>query len=192
MAVSLKKGGNVSLTKAVPALKRILVGLGWNGQDSHGKEFDLDASAFLLNERGKVRREEDFVFYHNLQSTCKSVEHTGDDKTGGGADDAEAIKIDLVNVPDAVKKIVICVSIYDEDNVGWNFGQVTDAYIRIVNLENDVEIARFDLTEDFSMETAAIFGEIYKHEGEWKFKAIGLGNSGGLEAICGQFGINVA
>lgn len=192
MAVSLSKGGNVSLSKAAPSLKHILVGLGWESRVTTGAEYDLDASAFLLSENGKVRRDEDFIFYNQLVSTCGSVEHTGDNRTGAGDGDDEALKIDLEKVPESVKRIVVSVTINDAEARKQNFGQVSDAFMRIVNLDNDIEIARFDLTEDYSTETAMIFGEVYKHNGEWKFKAVGQGFTGGLEAMCNQFGVNVA
>lgn len=192
MAVSLSKGGNVSLSKSAPSLKRILVGLGWESRVTTGADYDLDASAFLLGENGKVRRDEDFIFYNNLLSTCGSVEHTGDNRTGAGAGDDEALKIDLEKVPEAIKRIVVSVTIDDAEARKQNFGQVSDAFMRIVNLDNDIEIARFDLTEDYSTETAMVFGEIYRHNGEWKFKAVGQGFAGGLEAMCNQFGVNVA
>ncbi len=192
MAVSLSKGGNVSLSKNAPSLKRILIGLGWEARVTTGSDYDLDASAFLLGENGKVRRDEDFIFYNQLSSQCGSVEHTGDNRTGAGDGDDEALKIDLEKVPESIKRIVICVTIDDAEARKQNFGQVSDAFMRIVNLDNDIEIARFDLSEDYSTETAMIFGEIYRHNGEWKFRAVGQGFAGGLEAMCNQFGVKVA
>jgi len=192
MAVSLQKGGNVSLSKTSPTLRHILVGLGWEARPTDGADFDLDASAFLVGENGKVRGDDDFIFYNHLKSPCGSVEHTGDNRTGAGDGDDEALKIELSKVPDRVKRIVVCVTIHDADVRKQNFGQVSDAFMRIVNLDNDVEIARFDLTEDYSTETAMIFGEVYSHSGEWKFKAVGQGFSGGLETMCRQFGVAVA
>lgn len=192
MAVSLQKGGNLSLSKTVPALKHILVGLGWEARPTDGMDFDLDASGFLVGENGKVRGDDHFVFYNQLLSPCGSVEHTGDNRTGAGDGDDEVIKIDLSKVPVTVKRIIVCVTIHDADNRKQNFGQVSDAFMRIVNVENDVEIARFDLSEDYSTETAMIFGEVYSHNGEWKFKAVGQGFSGGLDAMCSQFGVTVA
>lgn len=191
MAVSLSKGGNVSLSKTTPYLKRILVGLGWDARATDGVDFDLDASAFLVTESGKVRRDEDFIFYNQLVSSCGSVEHTGDNRTGAGDGDDEAVKIDLSKVPEAIKRIVIAVTIHDAEARKQNFGQVGDAFMRIVNLDNDIEIARFDLAEDYSTETAMIFGEIYQHGAEWKFKAVGQGFAGGLNAMCKQFGVAV-
>ena len=191
MAVSLSKGGNISLSKSAPSLKRILVGLGWESRSTTGADYDLDASAFLLGENGKVRRDEDFLFYNQLLSVCGSVEHTGDNRTGVGDGDDEALKIDLEKISDSIKRIVISVTIDDAEAKNQNFGQISEAFMRIVNLDNDIEIVRFDLTEDYSTETAMIFGEIYRHNGEWKFKAVGQGFAGGLGAMCNQFGVNV-
>lgn len=192
MAVSLQKGGNVSLSRAVPSLKRILVGLGWDARPTDGADFDLDASAFLLADTGKVKSDDDFIFYNKLISNCGSVKHTGDNRTGAGDGDDEALEVDLSTVPDFIKRIVVSVTIHDADVRKQNFGQVSDAFMRIVNLDTDVEIARFDLSEDYSTETAMVFGEVYKHNDEWKFKAVGQGFSGGLEAMCKQFGVAVA
>ncbi len=192
MAVSLSKGGNISLTKTAPGLKRILLGLGWDARETAGVDFDLDATAFLVGENGRVSCDEDFVFYRQLVSKCGSVEHTGDNRTGSGDGDDETIKIILEKVPESVKRVIICVTIDEAETRKQNFGQVNNAYMRIVNLEGDVEIARFDLSEDYSTETAMIFGEIYRYNGDWKFKAVGQGFSGGLAAMCGQFGVAVA
>jgi tellurium resistance protein TerD len=192
MAVSLSKGGNVSLSKSATSLTRILVGLGWEARVTDGEDYDLDASAFMVGESGKVRGDEDFIFYNQLSSRCGSVEHTGDNRTGAGAGDDEALQIDLTMVPNHVKRVVVCVTIDDAEARRQNFGQVSGAFMRIVNLDNDVEIARFDLSEDYSTETAMIFGEVYRHNDEWKFKAVGQGYAGGLEALCGQFGVQVA
>ncbi|MEQ1531566.1 MAG: TerD family protein [Methylococcales bacterium] len=192
MAVSLGKGGNVSLSRTEPSLKQILIGLGWEARSSDGEDFDLDASAFMVGENGKVERDEDFIFYNQLVSTCGSVEHTGDDPSGGSGGDDEALKIDFERVPESIKRVVVCVTIHDAEARRQNFGQVDGAFMRIENLDNNVEIARFDLSEDYSTETAMIFGEIYRHNSEWKFKAVGQGYSGGLEALCGKFGVTVA
>jgi tellurium resistance protein TerD len=191
MALSLQKGGNISLSKTAPTLKRILVGLGWAARPTDGADFDLDASAFLLVDSGKVRSDDDFIFYNQLKSACGSVEHTGDNRTGAGDGDDEALKIDLAKVPVGIRRIVVTVTIHEAAQRKQNFGQVTDAFMRIVNLDNDIEIARFDLSEDYSTETAMIFGEIYRHGDEWKFKAVGQGFSGGLDTMCGQFGVAV-
>lgn len=192
MAVSLVKGGNISLSKTAPELKNVLIGLGWDARSTSGDDFDLDASLFLLRDTGKVRGDDDFIFYNQLVSRCGSVEHTGDNRTGDGDGDDEQLKVYLDKVPSEIARLAITVTIHDAVARKQNFGQVSDAFIRIVNLDNDVEIARFDLTEDYSTETAMIFGEIYRHNGEWKFKAVGQGFNGGLEAMCSQYGINVA
>lgn len=192
MAVSLSKGGNVSLSKSVPSLKNILVGLGWEARSTTGDDYDLDASAFLVGENGKVKKDEDFIFYNQLSSTCGSVQHTGDNRTGAGDGDDEALEIYLDKVPVDTKRIVICVTIDEAVAKKQNFGQVGEAFIRVVNLDDDIEIVRFDLSEDYSTETAMIFGEIYRHNDEWKFKAVGQGFAGGLEAMCHQFGVTVA
>jgi tellurium resistance protein TerD len=201
MAVSLRKGENVSLSKTDPSLNKILVGLGWDARSTSGEEFDLDASAFLLNQNGRVSVDRDLVvgFGKDEQSgeslmisRCRSIEHTGDNRTGAGEGDDEAIKINLDKVPDYVNKIAICVTIWDYQSRRQNFGQVENAFIRIVNLDNDTEIVRFDLTEDYSTETAMIFGEVYRHGQEWKFKAVGQGFAGGIEAMCSKFGVDVA
>lgn len=190
MGVSLSKGGNVSLTKTDPNLKKVLIGLGWDVRTTDGTEFDLDASAFLLNTRGKVRSDSDFIFYNNLRSVDGSVEHTGDNRTGEGDGDDEAIKINLAAVPNDVQKVAITVTIHDSTVRSQNFGMVSQAFMRVVNADTNVELARFDLSEDASTETAMIFGELYRHNGEWKFKAVGQGYSGGLESMCSQYGIN--
>ena len=191
MAVSLSKGGNVSLSKEAPGLKDILVGLGWDARATDGSDFDLDASAFLLKEDGKVRGDTDFIFYNNLRSSDGSVEHTGDNRTGAGEGDDEAIKISLDKVPQDVQKVSITVTIHEADSRRQNFGMVSNAFIRIVNLANNQEIARFDLSEDMSTETAMVFGEVYRHSGEWKFKAVGQGYVGGLGPLAKNFGVNI-
>lgn len=190
MAISLGKGGNLSLTKTDPSLSKILVGLGWDERSTDGNDFDLDASAFLLNNSGKVRNEADFIFYNQLRSPDGSVEHTGDNRSGQGDGDDESVKIDLSRVPVDVDKIVITVTIHDADARRQNFGQVANAFIRVVNEVNGQEVVRFDLAEDYSTETAMVFGELYRHNGEWKFRAVGQGYSGGLSAMCRQFGIS--
>ena len=192
MAVSLKKGGNLSLSKTALSLKMILVGLGWSARSTSGAAFDLDASAFMVAENGKVRSDDDFIFYGKLTSNCGSVEHMGDERTGDTDGDDEALKIDLEKVPAWVKRVVVCVTIHEAEGRRQNFGQVSDAFMRIVNLAGDTEIARFDLSEDYSTETAMIFGEVYKNGDEWKFKAVGQGFSGGLEGLCSQFGVAVS
>jgi tellurium resistance protein TerD len=191
MGVSLNKGGNVSLSKEAPGLTRILIGLGWDTRATDGADYDLDASLFMLNAEGRVRSDSDFIFYNNLKSTDGSVEHTGDNLTGEGEGDDEAIKVTVTQVPADVDKLVVAVTIHDAQNRGQNFGQVENAFIRIVNDENAVEIARYDLSEDASVETAMIFGEVYRHGAEWKFRAVGQGYTGGLGPLAQSFGINV-
>jgi tellurium resistance protein TerD len=192
MAISLQKGGNVNLSKTDPNLNNVLVGLGWSSRASDGHDFDLDASLFMVGESGKVRSDNDFIFYNQLTSTCGSVEHTGDNKTGAGDGDDEAIKLTLNLVPAEIKRLVVAVTIHDAESRKQNFGQVHDAYIRIVNNETNGEIARFDLSEDYSTETAMVFGEVYRHNGEWKFKAVGQGFAGGLSALATQHGVQIA
>lgn len=193
MAVSLKKGGNISLSKSTPSLKNILVGLGWEIRTTSGNDYDLDASAFLLTESGKVQKDTDFIFYNQLNSVCGSIEHTGDNRTGDSDDDDdEALKINLDKVPSVIKRIVLSVTIDEAESRKQSFGQISNAFMRVVNLDDNIEIVRFDLSEDYSTETSMIFGEIYRHNDEWKFKAVGQGFSGGLEAMCNQFGVNVS
>ena len=179
MAISLNKGGNLSLSKTDPSLNQVLIGLGWDARATDGVDFDLDASAFLLAANDKVRAETDFIFYNQTRSPEGSVEHTGDNRTGAGDGDDEAVKIDLAKVPAEVQKIAITVTIHDAESRGQNFGQVQNAFIRVVNDQTNVEIVRFDLNEDYSTETAMIFGELYRHNGEWKFRAVGQGDNGG-------------
>ena len=192
MPINLTKGQKVDLTKKNPGLKKLLVGLGWdvNAYDS-GAAFDLDASAFLLGENGKVHSEKDFVFYGNLKHSSGGVTHLGDNLTGEGEGDDEQIKVDLDKIPANISKIAFTVTIYDAEERGQNFGQVSNSFIRIVNEETNEEIIRYDLGEDFSIETAIVVGEIYRHNGEWKFNAIGSGFQGGLAAICNHYGIEV-
>ncbi len=190
--ITLQKGGNVSLSKTDPALTRVLVGLGWDERGTDGADFDLDASVFLLAGNGKVRNDQDFIFYNNLVGAGGSVEHTGDDQVGGGEGDAETIKLNLPDIPLEVECLAFAVTIHEAEQRGQNFGQVRNAFIRIVNEESGQEIARFDLSEDASTETAMIFGEVYRHNGEWKFKAIGQGYAGGLHALAVNYGVNVA
>ena len=191
MGVSLQKGANVNLSKTEPNLKNILVGMGWDARSTDGVDFDLDASIFMVGENGKVRSDADFIFYHKLLSDCGAIEHTGDNRTGDGDGDDESIKVFLDKVPPGVHGLVIGVTIHDAEARKQNFGQVMDAFVRLVNMDNDVEVARFDLSEDYSTETAMVFGKIYRHNGEWKFKAVGQGYSGGLGALCVQHGVRV-
>ena len=192
MGVTLAKGGNVSLSKAAPNLTQVQIGLGWKARSTTGAAFDLDASA-LLCANGRVLGDEYFIFYNNLKSPDGSVEHTGDELVGGtGGDDDETVLVDLSLVPAHVDKIVFPVSIYDADSRQQTFGQVTDAYIRVLNQADGQELARYDLTEDASSETAMIFGELYRHGGEWKFRAVGQGYASGLRGIALDFGVNVS
>jgi tellurium resistance protein TerD len=191
MVVSLSKGGNVSLSKEAPGLRAVLVGLGWDVRTTSGADFDLDASALLLGADGKVLGDSYFVFFNNLTSPDGSVEHTGDNLTGEGEGDDEAIKINLSAVPAEVDKVVVVVSIYDAQARQQSFGQVRNAFMRVVNQDGGTEIARYDLSEDASVETAMIFGEIYRYGAEWKFRAVGQGYSSGLAGIARDFGVNV-
>ncbi|MGW3044097.1 TerD family protein [Kitasatospora sp. NPDC001159] len=191
MGVSLSKGGNVSLTKEAPGLQAVVVGLGWDVRTTTGTDFDLDASALLCSDQGKVASDGNFVFFNNLKSPDGSVEHTGDNRTGEGEGDDEAIKVNLAAVPADVQKIVFPVSIYDAESRGQNFGQVRNAFIRVVNQADNSELARYDLSEDASTETAMVFGELYRNGAEWKFRAIGQGYASGLRGIAQDFGVNV-
>lgn len=193
MAVSLSKGGNVSLSKeAGPGgLTIVTVGLGWKERATDGADFDLDAVAFLLAETGKIRSDTDFIFYNNLTSADGSVVHQGDNLVGGGGGDDEQVKINLATVPADVAKISICVTIHEAETRGHNFGMVSDAFVRVVNDANNAELARFDLSEDVSTETAMIFAEVYRHGTEWKFKAIGQGFAGGLGPLAGSYGVSI-
>ncbi|MFB7271184.1 MULTISPECIES: TerD family protein [Streptomyces] len=191
MGVSLSKGGNVSLTKAAPNLTAVTVGLGWDVRTTTGSDFDLDASALLTNAEGKVAIDGNFVFFNNLRSPDGSVEHTGDNLTGEGEGDDEAIKVNLAAVPADVDKIVFPVSIYEAESRQQSFGQVRNAFIRVVNQADNNELARYDLSEDASTETAMVFGELYRNGAEWKFRAIGQGYASGLRGIAQDFGVNV-
>ena len=191
MAISLQKGGNISLSKEAPSMTKMVLGLGWDVRATDGSAFDLDASAFLLNASGKVRSDADFIFYNQAKSADGSVEHTGDNRTGEGDGDDETIVVDLTRVPADVEKVAVAVTIHDAEARNQNFGQVSSAYIRCVNESNNTEVARYDLSEDASVETAMIFGEIYRHNGEWKFKAIGQGFKGGLGPLAQNFGVNI-
>ena len=191
MGVSLSKGGNVSLSKEAPGLAAVLVGLGWDVRTTSGADFDLDASALMVDTNNKILGDSYFIFFNNLQSPDGSVEHTGDNLTGEGEGDDEVIKVNLAAVPAEVDKLVVAVSIYDAENRGQSFGQVRNAFIRVVNQADNSEIARYDLSEDASTETAMIFGEIYRNSGEWKFRAVGQGYSSGLGGIARDYGVNV-
>ena len=191
MGVSLTKGGNVSLTKEAPGLTAVAVGLGWDVRTTTGQDFDLDASAIGLGADKKVVSDQHFVFFNNLKSPDGSIEHTGDNLTGEGDGDDEVIKVDLAAVPANIDSIVFPVSIYDADNRSQSFGQVRNAYIRVVNQADNSELARYDLSEDASTETAMVFGELYRNGSDWKFRAVGQGYASGLSGIARDFGVNV-
>lgn len=191
MAISLQKGGNVNLSKTDPNLKQVLLGLGWDARSTDGVDFDLDASVFMVTDNGRVRSDQDFIFYGQLRSSCGSIEHTGDNRTGAGDGDDEALKIKLDQVPPAITRLVVGVTIHEAQARKQNFGMVRGAFIHLVNIETNAEITRFDLSEDYSTETAMVFGEVYRHGGEWKFKAVGQGYAGGLHALATQHGVNV-
>lgn len=201
MGLTLKKGENLSLTKADPGLRLALLGLGWDARTTSGNDFDLDASALLIGANGKVRSDADFVFYNqagdvtydgkNFDPDRASVMYQGDNRTGSGDGDDEQVIVDLSRIPNDIEKVVFTVSIYDFEKRQQTFGQVSNAFIRLVNHENDREIVRYDLTEDYAVETALVFAELYKLNGEWKFKAIGQGWTNGLGAIAREYGVNI-
>jgi len=191
MAISLQKGGNVNLSKEAPTMTKMIVGLGWDVRATDGAAFDLDAVAFVLGANGKVRKDTDFVFFNNKQNAEGSVAHAGDNRTGAGDGDDETIVIDLTKMPADAEKVAVCVVIYDADNRRQNFGQVSRAYVRVVNAANQQEVAKYDLSEDSSTEAAMIFGEVYRYNGEWKFKAVGQGFKGGLGPLAASYGVNV-
>ncbi|QRY62251.1 TerD family protein [Gordonia sp. PDNC005] len=191
MGVSLTKGGNVSLTKEAPGLTAVSIGLGWDVRSTTGTDFDLDGSAIALNADKKAVSDQHFIFFNNLRSPDGSIEHTGDNTTGDGDGDDEVINVDLAAVPPEIASIVFPVSIYDADARSQSFGQVRNAFIRVVNRANGSEIARYDLSEDASTETAMVFGELYRNGADWKFRAIGQGYASGLAGIARDFGVNV-
>ena len=191
VTVSLTKGGNVSLTKQAPHMTAAMVGLGWDARTTDGKAFDLDASAIGCDANGKVISDSYFIFFNNLKSPDGSIEHTGDNLTGEGDGDDEAIKVNLAAVPAEIDKVVFIVSIYEADTRGQSFGQVRNAYIRVLNQTDNAEIARYDLSEDASSETAMVFAELYRNAGEWKFRAVGQGYASGLGGIARDYGVNV-
>jgi len=191
MGVSLQKGGNVNLSKEAPGLAAVHVGLGWDVRATDGSDFDLDASAFILKADGKVRGDSDFIFYNNLKSTDGAVQHQGDNKTGAGEGDDEVVNIELAKVPAEVDKVAFAVTIHEGETRRQSFGQVSNAFIRVVNKADGKELARYDLTEDGSTETALIFGELYRNGADWKFRAVGQGFKGGLGPLAKNFGVNV-
>lgn len=191
MAVSLQKGGNVSLSKEAPGLTSVIVGLGWDTRKTDGTDFDLDASVFMLDESGKVLNDDSFIFYNNKKSSDGSVEHLGDNRSGAGDGDDEQVKLNVASMAEAVKKLVFAVTIHDAEARRQNFGQVNNAFIRLVNEADGKEIARYDLSEDASVETAMLFGEVYRNGAEWKFKAVGQGFAGGLGPMAASMGVNI-
>lgn len=191
MPVSLSKGANVNLSKEAPGLNKIIVGLGWDSRATDGAAFDLDASAFLLKTDGKVRSDNDFCFYNNKKVADGAIEHAGDNLTGAGDGDDEVVNVELSKVPADVERVVFSVTIHEAEARKQNFGQVSHAFIRIVNQDGGAEIARYDLSEDASVETAMIFGEIYRNGTDWKFKAVGQGFAGGLGPLAASFGVSV-
>jgi tellurium resistance protein TerD len=191
MSVSLSKGGNVSLSKEAPGLTHVVVGLGWDIRTTTGVDFDLDASAIMCGSTDKVLSDQHFVFFNNLASPDGSVQHTGDNLTGEGEGDDEQVKVDLAGMSADVQRVVFPVSIYDAATRQQNFGQVRNAFIRIVNQDGGTELARYDLSEDASTETAMVFGELYRNGAEWKFRAVGQGYASGLEGIARDFGVNL-
>ena len=191
MGVSLQKGGNVNLSKAAPGLSAVALGLGWDVRATDGDAFDIDASAFMLTADGKVRSDTDFIYFNNKKSTDGSIEHLGDNQTGAGEGDDETINVTLDGVPSDVDKIGFTVTIHDAEAKRQSFGQIAKAYIRVINRGDNAELARFDLSEDGSTETAMIFGELYRAGAEWKFRAVGQGFQGGLGALAKHFGVNV-
>ena len=192
MPVSLKKGGNISLTKEAPGLTQVLAGLGWNKRTTDGAAFDLDVSVFLLAENGKVRSDNDFVFYGNKDGDNGSVVHNGDNLTGEGEGDDETVNIDLTKLSADIKRLVFAVTIHEAEKRDQNFGQVNEAFIRTVNNSDQAELARYDLGEDYSTETALVFGEIYRNGDDWKMKAIGQGYTGGLAALAIEYGVDLS
>jgi tellurium resistance protein TerD len=192
MAVSLSKGQKVDLTKTNPGLMNVVIGLGWDiNKYDGGNDFDLDSSVFLLGENGKVSNETDFVFYNNPQGANGAVVHTGDNRSGAGEDDDEQIKINLTGLPANIHRIAFTITIHDAEGRNQNFGQVSDSYVRIFNETSGEELIRYDLGEDFSIETAIVVGELYRHNNEWKFNAIGSGYQGGLAALATDFGLRI-
>ena len=192
MAVSLSKGGNVSLSKEAPGLTAVTVGLGWNPRATDGAKFDLDASVFIVGDSGKVLNDSSFVFYNNKTSACGNVVHQGDNRSGEGDGDDEAVEVNLAGLAEEVKKLIFAVTIHGAETLKQSFGQVDGAYIRVLNKADGKEIARFDLSEDASTETAMIFGELYRNGAEWKFKAVQQGFAGGLAPLAANYGVNLA
>lgn len=193
MAISLKKGQKIDLTKTNPGLSKILVGLGWDTNKYDGNaEFDLDVSVFMVDATGKAPTEDEFIFYNHPKHTSGSVEYMGDNKTGEGEGDDEQINVDLSKVPANIERVAFTVTIYDYENRRQNFGQVSNAFIRIVDTTKGEELIRYDLSEDFSIETSLVIAELYRNGGEWKVQAIGNGFSGGLASLCRNYGLDAS
>lgn len=190
MAISLTKGGNVSLSKSAPGLKKLLIGLGWDARATDGAAFDLDACLFAVKEDGKVRSDADFVFYNQPKWEGDVIEHMGDNTSGAGEGDDEAIRVDVSRIPVEIEKMVVAVTIHDAETRKQSFGMVSNAFMRVVNADDNSEIARYDLSEDFSTETALIFGELYRKDTEWKFRAVGQGFAGGLGPLARSHGVS--
>ncbi|HEX7987546.1 MAG TPA: TerD family protein [Duganella sp.] len=190
MAISLQKGGNVNLSKEAPGLTKVVIGLGWDPRATDGAEFDLDGSAFMLKADGKVRGDNDFIFYNNLKSSDGSVVHNGDNRTGAGDGDDETLTVDLSRVPAEIDRVSFCVTIHEAEARRQNFGMIGKAFIRCLNANGNAELTRYDLSEDSSVETAMIFGELYRAGAEWKFRAVGQGFKGGLGPLARSFGVN--
>jgi tellurium resistance protein TerD len=191
VSVNLTKGGNVSLTKQAPGLTAVIVGLGWDARTTDGQAFDLDASAIVCNADGKVLSDKHFVFFNNLTTPDGAVQHSGDNLTGEGGGDDEQVQVNLAGLPAEAARVVFPVSIYEAATAGQSFGQVRNAFIRVINQADQAELARYDLSEDASTETAMVFGELYRNNDEWKFRAVGQGYSAGLTGIARDFGVNV-
>lgn len=191
MSISLQKGGNVNLSKEAPGMTKMMIGLGWDPRVTTGKDFDLDSSVFMLKEGGKVRSDKDFIFYHNLKSLDESVVHSGDNRTGSGDGDDETVMLDLTRISADVDKLAFAVSIHEAEENGQSFGMVGKAFIRCVDAATNAEVARYDLSEDSSTDTAMIFGEVYRNGVDWKFRAVGQGFDGGLAPLARSFGVDI-
>lgn len=191
MPISLTKGGNVNLSKEAPSMQRAVIGLGWDARSTDGSPFDLDASVFMLDANDKVRGDSDFIFYNQPKSTDGSVEHKGDNRTGVGEGDDEVLLVDLTKMSPQVQKVAFAATIHEAEARRQNFGMVRRAYIRILNESDGKEVARYDLSEDASTEAAMIFGELYRHGSDWKFRAVGQGFAGGLGPLAKNYGVNV-
>ncbi|MBE6025181.1 MAG: TerD family protein [Cellulosilyticum sp.] len=192
MAINLVKGQKIDLTKGNPSLKKVIIGLGWDiNKYSGGQAFDLDTSVFLVGSNGRTNHDEDFIFYNNLESRNKAVIHAGDNRTGEGDGDDEQISLEFDKMPADVERMAVTVTIYEAMERGQNFGQVSNAYVRVLDAATGEELIHYDLGEDFSIETAITVCEIYRHNGEWRFSAVGSGFQGGLASLCKNYGLDV-